>query len=169
MICSWKPPIPFTKDSSLICLDHSRMIIIPEGKLSYFPFDILVTEPVPEFSGLYKDVPFLIRDCSIRYGYSATLLDRLEKTGRIRLDKLIAFAPGYAMILHQVASGGTCGILPLTGAASGPFRAASGKWRRSVNCQGAALLQAILQLRRSFQATGRGEPYYPPGNTCIPG
>ncbi len=84
---------------------YSRMIIIPEGKLSYFPFDILVTEPVPEFSGLYKDVPFLIRDCSIRYGYSATLLDRLEKTGRIRLDKLIAFAPGYADDTAQVAGG----------------------------------------------------------------
>ena len=84
---------------------YSRMIIIPEGKLSYFPFDILVTKPVPEFSGLYKDVPFLIRDCSIRYGYSATLLDRLEKTGRIRLDKLIAFAPGYADDTAHVGEG----------------------------------------------------------------
>jgi CHAT domain-containing protein len=84
---------------------YSRMIIIPEGKLSYFPFDILVSEPVPEFSGLYKDVPFLIKDYSIRYGYSATLMDRLEKAGRIKLDKLIAFAPGYAHDDDPIAIG----------------------------------------------------------------
>jgi hypothetical protein len=75
--------------------DHFRLIIIPEGKLSYFPFDILVTEPVDDFSGFYNEVPFLIRDHSIRYGYSATLMNRIEKGKRIKLNKLIAFAPGY--------------------------------------------------------------------------
>ena len=83
---------------------YSRMIIIPEGKLSYFPFDILVTEPVQEFKGLYKNVPFLIRDYSIRYGYSATLMNRLEKAGRIKMDKLIAFAPGYGADNDLVAT-----------------------------------------------------------------
>jgi len=75
--------------------DHSRLIIIPEGRLSYFPFDILVSEPVKHFSGLFNQVPFLIKDHTLRYGYSATLLNRLKKGERIRLDKLIAFAPGY--------------------------------------------------------------------------
>jgi CHAT domain-containing protein len=84
--------------------DHSRLIIIPEGELSYFPFDILVTEPVHDFSGLYNEVPFLIRDHSIRYGYSATLMDRLEKGGRIKLNRLIAFAPGYGADLDMEAS-----------------------------------------------------------------
>jgi hypothetical protein len=85
-------------------LDHSSLIIVPEGKLSYFPFDILVTEPVPDFSGLYKEVPFLIKGHSIRYGYSATLMDRLEKGERIRLDRLIAFAPGYGADPDLLAS-----------------------------------------------------------------
>jgi CHAT domain-containing protein len=92
---------------------YSRLIIIPEGRLSYFPFDILVTKPVLEFSGQYKDVPFLIRDCSIRYGYSATLLDRLDNTGRIRLDKLIAFAPGYGNTSDMVASAGKFRDIPI--------------------------------------------------------
>lgn len=88
--------------------DHSRLIIVPEGKLSYFPFDILVSEPVPRFSGLFSQVPFLIKDHSIRYGYSATLMNRLEKGGRVRLDKLIAFAPGYGADPDLVASASVC-------------------------------------------------------------
>jgi CHAT domain-containing protein/tetratricopeptide (TPR) repeat protein len=84
--------------------DHSRLIIIPEGKLSYFPFDILVSEPVKQFSGLFNQVPFLIKDYSIRYGYSATLMERLEKGDRIKLNTLIAFAPGYCNNSDLVAS-----------------------------------------------------------------
>ncbi len=83
---------------------HSRLIIIPEGQLSYFPFDILVTEPVQDFSGLFNQVPFLIKDHSIRYGYSATLMGKLERADRMRLDKLIAFAPGYGSTSDLVAS-----------------------------------------------------------------
>jgi CHAT domain-containing protein len=89
--------------------DYSRLIIVPEGRLSYFPFDILVSEPVHHFSGLFSQVPFLIKDFTIRYGYSATLLDRLKKGNRIRLNKLIAFAPGY-------------GHTPVTGAYAGEYR-----------------------------------------------
>jgi tetratricopeptide (TPR) repeat protein len=85
-------------------LEHARLIIIPDGKLSYFPFDILVTRPVEDFSGLYSQVPFLIQEHSIRYGYSATLMDRLEKGKRIRLSKLIAFAPGYGADTVLMAS-----------------------------------------------------------------
>jgi CHAT domain-containing protein/tetratricopeptide (TPR) repeat protein len=85
---------------------HSRLIIIPEGRLSYFPFDILVSEPVEQFSGLFNQVPFLIKDHSIRYGYSATLMERLEKGERIRLNKLIAFAPGYGSASDTAASAG---------------------------------------------------------------
>ncbi len=85
--------------------DHPRLVIIPEGRLSYFPFDILVTERVDEFSGFFNRVPFLIREFSIRYGYSATLMDKMERRDRIRLDKLIAFAPGYGDT-NLVASAG---------------------------------------------------------------
>ncbi len=85
---------------------HSRLIIIPEGKLAYFPFDILVTEPVPRFSGLFSDVPFLIKETTLSYGYSATLMDRLERNKRVRLNKLIAFAPGYERASNLVASAG---------------------------------------------------------------
>jgi len=84
--------------------DHSRLIIIPEGKLSYLPFDILVSEPVEQFSGLFNRVPFLIKDFTIRYGYSATLMERLENGDRIRLNKLIAFAPGYGNTSDTLAS-----------------------------------------------------------------
>ena len=93
--------------------DHSRLIIIPEGELSYFPFDILVSEPVKQFSGLFNQVPFLIKDYTIRYGYSATLMERLEKGDKIKLNKLIAFAPGYGNTTAPVASLGEFREIPI--------------------------------------------------------
>jgi len=93
--------------------DHSRLIIIPEGKLSYLPFDILVSEPVENFSGMFNRVPFLIEDFTIRYGYSATLMDNLEKGDRIKLDKLIAFAPGYDKTSDLAGSAGDFREIPI--------------------------------------------------------
>ncbi|MFC2081532.1 CHAT domain-containing protein, partial [Bacteroidota bacterium] len=75
--------------------ESGNLIIIPEGKLSYLPFDILITAPLPEFSGLFSQVPFLIQSHTIRYGYSATLLNKQKRRNSGKLNRLIAFAPGY--------------------------------------------------------------------------
>ncbi|HEC44000.1 MAG TPA: CHAT domain-containing protein [Bacteroides sp.] len=72
-----------------------NLIIIPEGILSYFPFDVLITEPVPEFSGLYSEVPFLIRSHTIRYGYNAGLLLNQKPGKPGNLKRFVGFAPGY--------------------------------------------------------------------------
>lgn len=83
--------------------DFRNLIIIPEGKLAYFPFDILITESVPEFSGLFSQVPFLIRSHTIRYGYSSSLLSKHRKAPRRQLKRLIAFAPGYITLQDELA------------------------------------------------------------------
>ncbi|MFC2112402.1 CHAT domain-containing protein [Bacteroidota bacterium] len=72
-----------------------NLIIIPEGLLSYFPFDVLITEPVPEFSGLFNKVPFLIRSHTIRYGYNASLLRNQKNRKPGNLRRFVGFAPGY--------------------------------------------------------------------------
>jgi len=84
--------------------DSRNLIIIPEGKLSYLPFDILITEPVPKFSGLYRDVPFLIRTHSIRYGYAAGLLSSGNHRNPGNLNSYIGFAPGYLTGADQGAN-----------------------------------------------------------------
>jgi len=80
------------------------LIIIPEGELSYFPFDILITEPVPEFSGLFNQLPFLICSHTIRYGYSASLLERKNRRNPGNLNRFLGFAPGYLSSADEIAS-----------------------------------------------------------------
>jgi hypothetical protein len=74
---------------------YSNLVIIPEGKLSYFPFDVLLSESIPEFSGLYKRLPFLIRDHTLRYEYSASLMNRPGRRIQKRSNRFVGFAPGY--------------------------------------------------------------------------
>ncbi len=78
-----------------------NLIIIPEGKLAYFPFDVLITKQVPAFSGLFRDVPFLIQSHSIRYGYASTLLQSDSQLFPGNLNKYLGFAPGYLSMIGE--------------------------------------------------------------------
>lgn len=77
--------------------DIEHLILIPDGLLSYIPFECLLTAAIdadtPDFFGL----PYLIQQFSISYSYSSTLLqenqrrtEQLENNGQ-----LLAFAPQY--------------------------------------------------------------------------
>lgn len=67
-----------------------KLIIVPDGNLSYLPFEILV-------SGHENDLPgYLVYDHPISYSYSATLLyEKKEKRFHVNKKQLIAFAPTY--------------------------------------------------------------------------
>ncbi len=47
------------------------LILVPDGHLSYLPFDILVTEPVHHHD--YRRWPYLLQKYAVSYAYSATL------------------------------------------------------------------------------------------------
>lgn len=72
------------------------LIIIPDGILSYIPFEILLTNPVkdPANFGAY---PYLIKQHQISYCYSATLLRQMrqKKHKKKPTGSLLAFAPFY--------------------------------------------------------------------------
>lgn len=75
-------------------LDGKSLTIIPHDKLSYIPFDALISERPDTTRMNFRDLKYLIRDYSINYGYSATLLydtNQKKRAGK----KLIAFAPDY--------------------------------------------------------------------------
>ena len=55
-----------------------NLIIIPSGRLAIVPFETLVAKNVGDVP--YKDVPFLIRQYSIRYEFSAGLLLQKART-----------------------------------------------------------------------------------------
>lgn len=51
----------------------NELIIIPDGLLSYLPFEVLLSE-IPAKPQRYRSYPFLLKDFTISYAYSATLL-----------------------------------------------------------------------------------------------
>jgi CHAT domain-containing protein len=54
-----------------------HLIIAPDGVLSSFSFELLLTTAAPKAAGPWRDLPYLIRDRSISYVPSAAVLARL--------------------------------------------------------------------------------------------
>ena len=50
-----------------------KVIIIPDGPLSYFPFEVLLTEEGAQQKGNYRDLPYWVKEVSISYGMSSSL------------------------------------------------------------------------------------------------
>ncbi|MGB3464318.1 MAG: CHAT domain-containing tetratricopeptide repeat protein [Cyclobacteriaceae bacterium] len=76
---------------------HSRirnLIIIPDSELGYLPFDLFLTDDLEESSNL-AEYPYLIKDYTIRYSYSASLLaNQINKEAGTNSD-YVSFAPSY--------------------------------------------------------------------------
>ncbi len=77
-------------------IKYKKITIIPDGKLSYLPFDALLTE-MPDTTGMiqFHTLPYLIRNNTVNYSYSANLLLNFKKENRKARNKLLAFAPEY--------------------------------------------------------------------------
>jgi len=75
---------------------NKKLTIIPDGELSYIPFDALLTE-MPDTSGLvqFQRLPYLIRKNTLNYAYSANLLINYNPLKRNFKNRLLAFAPDY--------------------------------------------------------------------------
>ena len=73
-----------------------NLIIIPDGPLSYLPFEALLCE-VPAQPQQFKRHHYLLRDYRIQYGYSATqLLDLQATPGITASQSLLAVAPDFS-------------------------------------------------------------------------
>ncbi|MEO1434869.1 MAG: CHAT domain-containing tetratricopeptide repeat protein, partial [Bacteroidota bacterium] len=71
------------------------LVIVPDGRLNYLPFDLLVQKPVDLNAVDYSQVPFLIRDWSIQYTYSATLWMRPDLRTNQKPDFFAGFSGYY--------------------------------------------------------------------------
>jgi len=70
--------------------------IIPDGELNYIPFDLLLTSKENTNSINYKNLPYLLKDKSIGYAYSAALLlENENKKSDNKKDSYLGFAPIY--------------------------------------------------------------------------
>jgi len=76
-------------------LNGTSLTIIPHDKLSYIPFDALLTQ-LPDTSVMnFRNLNYLVRDYAINYSYSATLLyDYFDQENRSS-KSLLVFSPKY--------------------------------------------------------------------------
>ena len=77
-------------------IQNKKITIIPDGKLSYIPFDALLTK-MPDTTGQiqFNQLPYLIRTNTVNYAYSANLLFKFNRKNRKAKNRIIAFAPEY--------------------------------------------------------------------------
>jgi CHAT domain-containing protein/tetratricopeptide (TPR) repeat protein len=72
-------------------------IIVPDGAMSHFPFEILVNKIAASTSINYIQLPYLIRDYQFQYGYSGTLLveNKNNFSAVSSNSEILAYAPAY--------------------------------------------------------------------------
>lgn len=80
---------------SLEIINDKRLTIIPDGLLSYIPFEALLTKDVQKNHIHYHDLPYLILDYPVNYAYSSELYLRDNTKPTFRRSSTIAFAPDY--------------------------------------------------------------------------
>lgn len=85
---------PFVEEIS-----NDHLLIVPEGLLSYLPFETLIRQVPSEIpNNYYRDLSYLLYDYAVSYSYSSTLFQQVyAETQAKGKKKLAAFAPEYTM------------------------------------------------------------------------
>ena len=73
----------------------NRLVIVPDGQLSFIPFEVLLTQQAQGNEG-YPELSYLLKDYEIYYSYSSTLLVRNVKHSLLTNNgECLGFAPSY--------------------------------------------------------------------------
>ncbi|HZL11950.1 MAG TPA: CHAT domain-containing tetratricopeptide repeat protein [Prolixibacteraceae bacterium] len=76
-------------------INGKNLTIIPHDKLSYIPFDALLSQ-LPDTSVMnFRNLNYLVRDYAINYSYSATLLYDYFSQKKTSTKSLMVFSPEY--------------------------------------------------------------------------
>lgn len=76
-------------------LEGKELVVIPDDKLDYIPFDALLSQMPDTTKMNFRTLPYLVKDYSISYTYSATLLFDYFEKDKVAKKDLLAFAPSY--------------------------------------------------------------------------
>jgi CHAT domain-containing protein len=71
-----------------------HLVIIPDGRLGYLPFQVLIDNRQLEGLEDYRKLPYVINNYEVRYEYSSTLL-LAEHTPKKQRGGFLGFAPKY--------------------------------------------------------------------------
>ena len=134
------------KDLMPYCPRHiKQIVIVPDGRLSSLPFEMLLTQKVPENTE-YSDMPYLLKKYRINYAYSGSLyLQSLQMNAGAKASVML-FAPvkfdassgmsdllGTAAEIHAIDSlfktkGNTATVFQNDKASSSILKLESGKY-----------------------------------------
>ena len=96
-------------------LQNFRLVIVPDDKLAYIPFDALLASDADTTKMDFRNLDYLVRHYAISYTYSATLLYDYFQSNHKYNNKIGAFAPDYtAQTIDKDTSSDR--LLPLPGA-----------------------------------------------------
>ena len=94
---------------------NSKLIIVPDDKLSYLPFDAFIASPADTTRMNFRNLDYLVHHHAISYTYSATQLYYYFQSNLKYSNRMGAFSPNYTN--DQVASDGLYeNFRPLPGA-----------------------------------------------------
>ncbi|BDS12207.1 CHAT domain-containing protein [Aureispira anguillae] len=80
-----------------------QLIIIPDGKLGYLPFDVFLTEALDnQAKKAYNQLPYLLNFYQISYNYSVSLWWKNQNSTTVSNNgHLLAYAPSYSNELND--------------------------------------------------------------------
>jgi len=81
--------------------DRKSFTIVPDGAITYIPFEGLITQTTDTEYINYLDLPYLIKEYSIGYSHSSTLLFSERYKSKSPEDRVLAFAPNYENSLYS--------------------------------------------------------------------
>ncbi len=76
-------------------MENYRLVIVPDNKLSYLPFDAFLASPADSSKMDFRNLDYLVHHHAISYTYSATLLYYYFQNNLKYNNKIAAFAPDY--------------------------------------------------------------------------
>ena len=79
-------------------VEGQNLIFIPDGVLSYLPFELLTSRHYNGQSINYAALPYLLKEHPVSYAYSATIWTETLAHGSSRQKDMIAFAPYYDIV-----------------------------------------------------------------------
>jgi CHAT domain-containing protein len=82
--------------------DRKNLTIVPDGAITYIPFESLVMEDTESEYINYMTLPYMINEYSIGYSHSSTLLFSKRFKSKSPQNKVLAFAPIYTNPVYEI-------------------------------------------------------------------
>lgn len=93
-------------------IEGKNLLIVPGGVLGYLPFEALLTESVKESNVDFHDYPYLLKNHSISYNYSATHWQKLlTDEPWLAEENFVGFAPEFSGTDTLISRSGSFGRL----------------------------------------------------------